>query len=387
MTALQKTFTNSDKLAEPTDSEISTFLGGTPIVSFRPDDLPNFKKSPKDYSPKDRALRAAALSDFLKRKYGFPILEPASPLADEIANTDFACAIHLTQPISPTQAYSIYILRRPPQCLTATEEMAIRLNMDEHLIKNPIPSDVLRYIIVQHEIRHFQQLINGQHFGADLSGAFNKEADADAFAIRKLEEASPQSPHTESFIHLRAISGIFYAYPEYWLAPHLAHTFLQKAEGPAPDALDIRNSYCDIFLRLAILAQNRIDLEKGRNGKIYSPDQVERANQFIHEIPSYVFHEALTHYENAEPDRINTISYPKKVVLTAVRYICENLEVITATPDFHELRRNGGVIELAKQIHDKGNIDNFTRQNLKQILQAANHFCPTLSASIGCQIS
>lgn len=386
MTACKQTFAQSAALKEPTDTDISALLGGVPIVSFHPDDLPDFKKSEQDYSRKDKATRAAALCDFLKSKYGFPVLLPDTDDAFQIANTNHACAIQLYQPISDTQAYAIYMIRRPPKGLSANEEMALRLNMNEQHIENPIPSEVLRYIIIHHEIRHLQQLINGKRFSADLSGDFNKEADADGFALSKLEEAMPQSIYTEPFIHLRALSGIFYTYPEYWLAPHLSHTFIKRADGPAPDAIDIRNSYTDILLRLAILAQNQIDLENGRGSKTYSAEQVQRANQVILDIPSRVFKEALGHFENDHPERIANIAYPRPIILSVVRNICETLHLVTESSGFKELRKDGTLLKIAKQIYDKGNIDSFTRENLKQILQAANHFCPTLSASLGCQI-
>lgn len=198
---------------EPTDAEISEDLGGIPVISFRPESLPYYREDGK-YTPDELEAREDFVSERIRRVW--PGYE-GGPIEESAASTFFPFA----GTVEPDDEIKVFVLFRPSLRKSAENWMDAFTGLKGQTFAKTIPVDHLNYIMVQHEVGHFEQ--NSKGLGLN---PYESEWYSDTYALAKYRDAGGDPQVIEDYIHMRALSGFLNTSEDYHLGPILHHQFV-----------------------------------------------------------------------------------------------------------------------------------------------------------------
>ncbi len=344
---------------EPSDQQLSQLLGGTPVISFRPEELVHFSPDRRDpISPWQGEERLMDL--FQRVKARFPDYDQPPEALTTLSETKSA-AVHMLRrqayrpvryipPRPPQDEVLLFVLMRPSLKIDSALIVANNTQIDPALITSPVDIETTRCLYVWHEFGHMHE--SKKNF--KLSNPYLKELHADYTALKQVSREAGEDI-IKPYILERALSAFLAQSPRYWLAPQLSKIFSDAAAQGADTALrfdkDIQDrswtSYAELRLRtLADVGLNdRLDL--------YSSATVQTA---------------LSLWNNG-----NSSAIPD----ARLRQYCQVMDVVLN--DKNVYTRTGDMLQNLARVTKLPQLDPLTRACGEQILEAGRMYCPRVT--------
>lgn len=377
------TGSSPDPFKLPSDAEISSLVGDVPVISFRPEDLPNFKSRGSHYTEEDKEIRRMAAAEFIYKNFPQYQTELTLENMGSLADDNFGSVLTLQPRTSEGISPKLFVLKRPSLAVTYTNAISEDLGIGLKHVTPAIPENISHFITIHHEMGHMFQAVQKRYFSNDPIGKFISELDAETHALYELKKITSDDTYIRATILDRAISGFTKSAPEYWIAPHLTKIFLendrQSALNLEPD--NVWKSYSEIRLRAAVLACHEHMFVKMDDSK-ETTDLWKNADDWLLGLPSNLLQEALTLHRNGQTHDILNIQGTSQDELKSIANGITNTDAIRQS-NYYALQMNGGVIySKLKQIREWGNIDAFTHDNVTQIIEAFHLLCPKLVKTV-----
>jgi hypothetical protein len=384
MMKISPQFNDSYLFPEPTDAEISEMLDGTPVFSFRPEDLPNYKPSHDHYSILDKSLRGRALA---KKIFAFhPSYTDMNlrKISDLASSRSFAAMRMRTKVTSKGSEPDLFILKRPSLKISDVQFTSNFLGIHSASITPHIPEAVSRFVAVHHEIDHMQQILNGSNTS---KGDYHSELSAESNGIAEFNRVSQNKPYSngilKALINRRALAAFTVASSEYWIAPALRKMFLEHDYMFSDDhSLDVYKSYSEIRLRVAILADNQSAVEIVSQLGL-SQDEIahnwEEKDSLALNSSSHYLQEAISLWESNNVTKVYKLKEELPDSNMYLAHFIPQLQKIRQSVGYKTQLNTGETFQYLDRIQKHGNISQFTRQNIAQILDGARIFCPEIS--------
>lgn len=380
-------FNDAHLFCEPTDAEISEMLDGTPVFSFRPEDLSNYKPSTASYTVMDVSIRAKALA---KKIFAFHPTYTDMKLRSlyELASSrSFAAMSMRTKVTADGSEPDLVILKRPSLRESAVQFTANFLSINSDYITPYIPEAISRFVAVHHEIDHMQQIINRSTHSNTPKGNYYSELSAESNGIAEFNKAAQHKPYSndilKALINRRALAAFRGASPEYWLAPALSKMFLEGDYIVSDEhTVDVYKSYSEIHLRVAILANNEI-LAAIASQFGLSQNEVARKwgekDKLAINCSSPYLQQALELWKGDNDYRVYRLNEDFPDSNQRLADFIPQLQKIRHSKGYATQLNTGEIFQHLERIQQDGNISEFTRQNIMQILDGARVFCPEIA--------
>lgn len=346
---------------EPSDQQLAQLLGGTKVVSFRPEDLIHFlPDSRHELAPWQAHQR---LMDLFNRVKGHYPAYDQPPKALSILSTTRSAAVHT---LSTETRYNIgspyetcetetrlFVLMRPSLKIDSALSLANESRIDPALIVNPVDRNTLHRLATWHEFGHMRAHANN----IDIRNQYDSEIIADYMALQRVSEES--GDHViRPYILSRALAGFFRQPPHYWLAPQLTRLFTDKAKNEAPATITIDIELQDRVWASYAELRLRTTADVGLNDKLDTHSSQELQT-------------ALTLWNAKQDDRIADMR---------LRQYCQIFDKVRNDNGFYE--RTGDILQDLARITALPHLDPLTRECGKQILEAGRMYCPRITPRI-----
>ncbi len=381
MTILRTSFDPFSQLVEPSDEEISALVGGTPIVSYRPEDIPFFNPDIESFAGDIAKVRCKKLLSLLRRKVPAAIQRELDTLSEQdingLANTTSEC-VHVFFGASHERRVRLIILKRPSLVQTPVQYMKCITGIRD--ISTPIHPQISNYMNVQHEIAHILQFHRGLTIPQGPCEEYLAELDADRYAFDSLRKTLPSRQAARNiygYIMERAFSSFHYLPPKYWLASPLQKLFFEGLPDSCIGPKDFYESWkiiAEIRLRCSVMASSSQNQDAVQN-----PGIAQRQIHYMLGISSEDLWHALKVWDKQIPDDISGSRDLGAAHLTTALAWAERMDKIRNSDEFRAHSISGDVYDSLRTISSIGNISEDTRREIDLILNAAYNFVPEIA--------
>lgn len=262
-------FSETIGIAEMSNEQISRALGGVPVISMRPEDLPHF--DPLRSAPYSQgALDARVESIETTITNIFPNFRTSEEvLRVPAGHHDASVLINFSGPQN-LETVNFFVLFRPSLELSVTQRVSGFSGLPAEDIQANIPVEDYRALTVWHEVGHMKAEMEGVKF---LS-PWHEELYADTFALDQYLKNGGSQDVVDFYIRERAISGFLKTDNKYFLAPALLERFQEGNPNPNQDVMQTWAEMIELRLRVA----NTItEDDNNRILKNYSSEQIQDA--------------------------------------------------------------------------------------------------------------
>jgi len=335
-------FNAGNKFIQPTDEEISAMLGGIPVYSFKPENLPHWDSLMTGKATKETiAKRAVSLrAKALRRHNAFSnaTVEDLESVASAIEASAYCHAWVIQNGNKRRYSINCICIARPSDTLSPLQHLSKGSGIPPQDILYKAPTQHYNYIIAMHEIGHLRDYARKLAWGMSQ---YNQERRADTFALQHYRKNGGSEAIIKDFIAMRAL-GTFLLQPvSYATAPALKEVFVKNA-GMTITGNTVQQSYAELRLRSVI--------NKATPG-------------VLNDLPSEIIHESLKAQKSGKPDAIQLSTLRSAKILS---------DTIWQDRSYHYLQR----LNDLEQIMTGADLSPLTRECGDQILEAAAYFCP-----------
>ena len=387
MIKISPPFEEAPLFAEPTNAEISRTADNIPVFSFRPEDLPNYKASARDYTPQDKSLRRMALAKKILAfdpSYRDMNLRQIYELASSHSTGVHTRLVFSRQIATP----DLFILRRPSLREESRDIISSFTGIAPSSLTPHIPQEILRFLAVHAEVGHMLQIVHNPKYPNTFREGYHSALYAEAHALNEFNQVAQSLPYRDqllkSFIAMKALASLTIAPPRSWLAPALDKMFFEKGNEflKTHNPEDIYKSYIEIRLRTAILADNQaaaaIALQLGVSIRA-TRETLREKNEIALASSSAYLHAAMNLWDNGEFNKIYELDEEVTGSNHFLAGFIPRLWNIRETPAYIHQLQNGDIFNLLQDVYVDGNIDEDTRNHIGQILDGARLFCPEIA--------
>lgn len=354
----------------PTDEEISQMFGGIPVTSYRPEDFPHFKPTiHQSYDQAEMNDRIQAVADHWIKFCPEIDLEGVADLISNIAVQLSASitSIHLNGVYKP----SVFLLLRPSEQIDPTLKLANDTGLKINNVRSNIPDQDREYISTYHEIGHMNVGINGLIFNSK----FEEEFYSEIYAYTKYCEENGSLDVINSCVRERALSGFFRQPSKYWMAPKFAHNYMDSTDNNKKEFIDCWKSCAELRFRVAdkiegencLIGINQYPSKQFNNDAMallsLGNDKVQGYDLERHALEQYSseqIHKALVSWDNGKISEVKDLDL-RFAILAADEAV--NSDILVKYPEM--------AFTALDEIISSPNVDDFTKENAHQILEAA----------------
>ena len=330
---------------EPTDQEISAMFGYIPVVSMRPEDLPNFRTSVFDErSVIELTSRVREVSRHLRN------LCPSISDPDKIAITpaeNFSANVTYIgtndRPEGPA-----FFLMRPSLKISPAQDFANTVCTNVKNVRMQAPQDAANFITTMHEIGHIDQRLRGIVATGATKDDYERELGAETSAFQLFLAKGGNPSVIDENISARMLTGFITQSPKYFLGPALHEKFNGSAHS-IPSYQEVWRTYAELRVRVTDkIAGNGLtrfltshELQAGIQFRADRRDGIATGpapgGEFLQDVIQDMFHAF---------GRPNIIENPdKKLVLSALKDTLGENGLSSQTR-----RYAGQIIEAAKKL-------------------------------------
>jgi|GEM_PF-4161050 hypothetical protein len=343
---------------EPSDQQLSQLLYGTPVISFRPEDLVHFSPDARNkLSPRQQEDR---LMDLFNRVCRFYPPYPLAPKNMDMLSSTLSAAVHTYSAQTPAGTDgnpepgpyrpALFVLMRPSLQLDSTLLIANAAHINPAFVTNPVDMNISRRIMTWHEFGHMHTNMNK----IDLPNLYHDELVADYTALKQvgIEEGNDI---IKPYILSRALAGFLREGSKYWLAPHLTRIFECTNGNPADATLDIDQEFQNRVWASYAELRLRTVADIGLNDN-------------LNDCSSEILQSALIIWDLKADDRIPD---PR------LRHYCQILDKVRDDPDYNTHTED--ILHSLARIRTLPQLASLTRTCAEQILEAGRMYCPRIT--------
>lgn len=324
----------------PTDEDISTMMGGIPVLSYRPEDFPHFEalanKSCSLDQMKERvdAIRQCWLN-------AFPEIADTVSGMNEMEKSIIKHAKTLSALVTPlrlagSEDVSFFVLLRRSKYIFPAEHLANITGLPRDCVRSDVTAQEAELISTYHEMAHMYFDLEGVFFDYP----YDEELYCDLMALENYLYDGGRLEVVEQYIQGRALGGFLRLSSEYWLAPALSQKYIEgKDEGYVP--------YLTVWVSSSELRFRVADIVEG-DGVLtsYDSEAVQDAfwawdNGRIRDVQDFDLREAVLHLK----DEVYCLYHTPKETFEA-------LGVVLSNPNLNEFTKKCGaqILDAARNL-------------------------------------